>query len=395
MAKELHNILPEKLITIQDLKNENFYPNKKWLMIDSRAYTPEAFQYVLKLSDIEGCLVFVYNTKKIWANGQYFGGDIFEADLNYFSQFVSRNEHGILTGIIQAQNPKELVQFVGINHVSVTAQYNEETGDNLMLFDYDLKGAVNTNRVEIGGSKYNLVVENGQIKLNEYKPMTVTLSSLTPLEFDSGDEYTTVSFKIFIGGTIPNPDLVQLNLGSTADDGSQISATLDPETNTVTAEIPKNVNVKFDVEFTDGETSGKVSVWQKWGYKIYIGIYDHNIFGEGTFNIEEVADFVKIYNSLIDNANLLLDTFIWVPGTKLNKSSKINVNNGDYGLFICPSLLSLEFTDVSVNLTGGWQPAYNKTHNFYSGDNETEYIIWRTDHTGIGLVNWKIVGESE
>lgn len=394
MANNLHSVLPKKLITIQDLKNENFYPNKKWLMIDSRAYTPEAFQYVLKLSDVEGCLVFVYNTHKIWANGQYFGGDVFQESLDYFSQFASRNGDGILTGIIQAQTPQDLVQFVGINHVNITAHRNEETGENLMVFDYDLQSAVNTNRVEIGGSKYNLVVENGQIKLNEYKPMTVSLSSLNPLEFDSVDDYATVTFNIFIGGTIPNPDLLRISLGATADDGSVIYTSLNPETNTVTAEIPKNVNVKFDIDFSDGETSGKVSVWQKWGYKIYIGLYDHNVFGIGTIN-NDVPNFQSIFDSLLSNTNLISDSFIWVPGTKINKTTKLSVNYNDYGLFICPSSLAIEFTDTSVNLMGGWQPVVNKPSNMYSRDVETEYIIWRTDHMGIGLVNWKIVGESK
>lgn len=395
MADGLHNILPEKLVTIQDLKNEQFFPDKKWLMIDSRAYTPEAFQYVLKLSDIAGSLVFVYDTKKIWANGRYFGGDIFQEDLNYFTDFATYDEEGVFTGIIQANHPKDLMVFQGLNHVKVKATHDEETGSNLITFDYDLKAAVNTNRVEIGGSKYNLVVENGQVKLNEYKPMTVTLSPLPPLEYDSGDSFTTVSFKIYIGGTIPNPELVQLNLGITAEEGYEVIATLDPETNTVTAEIPRNVDVRFDVDYTDGETSGRATVWQKWGYEIIIGIYASSTFGEGTIGVVGATSFTDIMDEMNSNPDIVIDRFIWVPGTKLNKQSNISVNAGNYGMFICPSSLNLEFTDTSVNLTGGWRPVYNLTGLRYSNERQTEYIVWRTDHMGIGLVNWKIVGESE
>ena len=130
MADTLHPLLPEKLVTKQDLINENFAIGKKFVMIDSRAYTPEAFEYVLKLADLVGSLVFVYDSKKIWANGRYFGGDIFQEDLNYFTEFASIDTFGNFTGIIQANHPKELIKFKGINYVEVIANHDPETGEN-------------------------------------------------------------------------------------------------------------------------------------------------------------------------------------------------------------------------------------------------------------------------
>ena len=394
MADTLHPLLPEKLVTKQDLINENFAIGKKFVMIDSRAYTPEAFEYVLKLADLVGSLVFVYDSKKIWANGRYFGGDIFQEDLNYFTEFASIDTFGNFTGIIQANHPKELIKFKGINYVEVIANHDPETGENLMTFDYNLKGAVNTERVEIDGAKYNLVVENGRVKLNQYKPMVVTLSSLPPLEFDSVEDYATVSFRIYISGTLPDPSKIELKVNIETEDGSEVeNYHLDEDTNTFTADVPVNVNTKFTVYFTDGETAGTVSVWQKWGYGILIGLWKAYKF-EYIFDDNDYTTFEDLYDFISsDEDSSLCKKDIWVPGTRYSSSANIDVSVESYGIVICPSNMEMEFTDTSINLVGGWQPSFNKTGYKYLDNNRREFIVWRTDHQGIGLVNWKIIGE--
>lgn len=397
MADTLHKLLPDILITKQNLIDDNFTIEKKFVMVDSRAYTPEGFEYILKIADSVGSLVFVYDTKKIWANGRYFGGDIFQEDLNYWSELVSLNSSGDFTGFAVANHMKETLILKGINNVGVFANYDEATGENSVTFDYNLSGAVNTERVDINGSKYNLVVENGKVKLNQYIPMKVTLSSLPSLEYDSVfDPLTEVTFKLHITGTIPDPDKVELHLNaltSTGDDFTKY-CTLDEETNTITAQVPTNVDVKFTVFYTDGETTGTVSTWQRWGYGILVGLYKEFNFGYGVYDNPEIVNFNSIYQSIINNENNeFVQKYVWIPGTKFNASLNINVDSGEYGIVYCPANMNMEFTDTSINLSGGWRPDFNKKGMKYNDEYEIEYIIWRTDHMGIGLINWKIVGE--
>lgn len=397
MADTLHKLLPEVLVTKQNLIDDKFAIDKKFVMVDSRAYTEEAFEYILKLADLVGSLVFVYDTKKIWANGRYFGGDIFQEDLQYFTEFVSIDKDGNFTGFAKAHHAKETLILKGIRNVGVYANYDEESGENSIIFDYNLQGAVNTERVDINGSKYNLVVENGQVKLNQYIPMKVSFSTLPPLEYDSVvDEMTEISFKLFITGTLPDPNAIELQLNVTTIDGDDFTSycTLDEETNTVTAQIPTNVDTKFTVYYSDGETTGTVSTWQRWGYEILIGLYKDSNFGFEVYNIPEVVNFTTLYDSIKDNLNNeFLRQLVWVPGTKLNVTLNIDINPYEYGIIYCPYNMNLEFTDMSMNLTGGWQPDFSKTGTKYYDEHEREYIVWRTDHMGIGLVNWKITGE--
>lgn len=50
----------------------------KFVVIDSSLYTPEAFEYIQEFVNYAGSILFVSDTKKIYARGKYFGGDIFK-----------------------------------------------------------------------------------------------------------------------------------------------------------------------------------------------------------------------------------------------------------------------------------------------------------------------------
>ena len=224
--------------------------------------------------------------------------------------------------------------------------------------------------------------------------MVVTLSSLPPLEFDSVEDYATVSFRIYISGTLPDPSKIELKVNIETEDGSEVeNYHLDEDTNTFTADVPVNVNTKFTVYFTDGETAGTVSVWQKWGYGILIGLWKAYKF-EYIFDDNDYTTFEDLYDFISsDEDSSLCKKDIWVPGTRYSSSANIDVSVESYGIVICPSNMEMEFTDTSINLVGGWQPSFNKTGYKYLDNNRREFIVWRTDHQGIGLVNWKIIGE--
>lgn len=391
MAEDnLHNILPDVLVTKQNLIDQNFKIEKKFVMVDSRAYTTEAFEYVLKLADMAGSLVFVYDLKKIWANGRYFGGDVFQDDLNYWTTVTTVNADNIYTGSTTAVAPKSNLVLKGKSHLSTKAIFDPERLDkNIIEFDYKLQDAVNTNFVEIDGNRYNLVVENDQIKLNKYVPMKVVCSSLPVLEYDSVLDYAEISFNIKLEGTMPNPNKVVLDIQVSVGGESRndLFTGYDASTGTVYGQAPRNTEVTFTIAYSDGITGGTTSVTQRWGYGIWIGIFDENIYGYGLFE-EYRPNFLT--NQEGTNGVEETKKYLWVPGTNLNINESIDQTESQYGMLVCPADFDIEFVDVSTNLTGGWTPGFNQMGYLY--EDKIKYMPYRTDHTGLGLVTWKIKG---
>lgn len=382
MSNTLHNVLNDTLVTKQNLIDQGFKIDKKRVMIDSRAYTEDAFEYVLKLADIAGSLVFVYDTKKIWANGRYFGGDIFEEDLKYFTNLYTIDDFGTTTGITSATSSLSNLFIQGKSHLDVKAVQNNDEPfyKNILEFDYKLDEAVNSDEyVTIGGSKYNLVVENDQIKINEYIPMKVVCSSLPVLEYDSVDYYTQVSFNISASGTMPNKDKVKIAITS------EPEVTIDQKGTNVIAQIPRNTEVTFTIKYEDGITFGETHVTQKWGYGVWVGYFNGNGF-------TEPSSLTLKYMTNFDGDGLeTTKKYLWVPGTKINLTESINQNNYSWGIFVGPSNLNYDFIDTSTNLTGGWSPLFEKIGDLY--EDNINYIPYVTDHRGLGLVTWKIKGE--
>lgn len=390
MEDTLHNILPEVLVTKQNLIDQEFKIEKKFVMVDSRAYTEDAFEYVLKLADIAGSLVFVYDLKKIWANGRYFGGDVFQEDLHYWTTITTIDGGDILTGETTAISPKSNLVIKGKSHLSAKAIFTPENYEkNIIEFDYKLKDAVNTNFVEIDGNRYNLVVEDDQIKLNKYEPMKVICSSLPVLEYDSILEYAEVSFNLTLSGTMPDPSKVILDIqvSINGEQANDLFTGYDVSTGTVHAQIPRNTVVTFTIAYSDGITGGTTSVTQRWGYGVWIGIFDQELYGYGLFG-DYKPDFLT--NQEGTNGVEGLKKYLWVPGANLNITESLNQTQSQYGMFVCPADFNIEFVDVSTNLTGGWTPGFNQTGYLY--EDNILYMPYRTDHVGLGLVTWKIKG---
>lgn len=354
MAEDI--LLPEnkQLITKQELIDSGFMIIKKLVMIDSTEYTPEAFDYILGLADLVGSIVFVSDSKKIYANGRYFGGDIFQADLLYFTDFRTLDENGVVTGVSSAKHPKSILDIKTYGHLKSFADYDESTGANSIDFYYDLNSAVDTEEFTMdSNAKYNLAVVDGKIKMVKYVPCKITLSSLQILEYDLGEQVVEIAVKYTGSKPLQSFDL-SLNYEPLND------YILEGTTqNKIICRIPNNTDIIFNIKYSDGITFSEVVLKQIWGYGIF--------YGKGNeWNIENMSKYI-----ISDNPS---------------KTITIEQNDGEYGYFACPKEFDVIFTDVSTNLQGGWSKI--DTFEYYSFN--TVYQIYRTDNAGLGYVKWNV-----
>jgi hypothetical protein len=359
--------MAETLISKQNLIDSGFHLNKKFVMIDSTKYQPDAFEYILQLADNCGSIIFVSDSKKIWAKGKYFGGDIFQADLLYFTEFAAIDGDGNASST-SAHHPKSKLTFKTNGHLNATAIYKEDTGENEINFDYDLDGAVNNEEFQIDAkSFYSLNVVDGQIKMNKYTPISISLRNLNLLEYDSGEKMLNIAVTISGGNGVMNYDVTAT---TALPEGEQPQIIVEEATSTqnIVAIIPENVDVLFTANVSDSRMRATGTTVQQWGYACY---YGSNINPELIVKDDILASGFDKY-IILDNPN---------------KSVIIEQNGEEYGYFICPAQYPVEFVDESTNLTGGWI----KIGTFENYSFNELYNIYRTEHAGLGYMKWKIV----
>lgn len=379
--------MAQNLITKAQLLDQNFKIVKKLVMIDSRVYDSEALQYIFNLADRAGSLVFVYDTKKIWANGQYFGGDILSEDLKYFTRYFTFDEQGH-TADIRAQEKNDTIQIVGQGFLEVIGKMPNPAIDSdlskTITLNYNLEKAVNTDFVEINGDRYSLMVDaDGKLKLDKYTPVSISIPSLPALEYDDvsemgwyNDENTEIevhpiSFELKVSTSKPIK-----HLGIRSVPNIELSQD-DLNGNKITAKIPRNIDVTFTAYVEDELTYADYSVTQRWGCGIWYGVSSKE---EGYF----ITNSLDLEELTIDNPKAIY------IGNQLTVNATLNQGANEFGYFICPDDLDVEFTDTSTNLSGGWVPYYDITLEKYSEDVRKIYTIYRTEHRGLGSVKWKI-----
>lgn len=381
----------QDLITKEQLIAEGFLINKKFLMVDSRVYRTEAFEYILQLADIAGSLVFVWDTKKIWANGKYFGGDIFEADLQYFTYLHTYDENGWPTGVTTANEARDRLYIKGQTHVLPKAIYNEVNGNNELIIDYDLKAAVNDEVFELDmNAEYNLEVVDNQITMNKYIPLSLAVINDPPMkEFDTG---AITDLEIYVKAYGTRKSIIQFYTDDDPDkpeDFTPLTVTESVE-NCITSiqvgpnpgimcDIPENTKVIFTFRGDDGKRTAMTQTAQEWGYGVWYGARD---FGEdNTFDMNKFDDEFNKY-------------VITTNGSNIGRTITIDQAATENGVFICPSIFNVTFTDTSTNLQGGWYPYADGTSDInlkkYKAPNNQLYTVYVTDNVGLGRVTWQI-----
>ncbi len=356
--------MAEKLIQKQELIDSGFFLNKKFVMIDSTKYAQDAFEYILTLADESGSIIFVSDTKKIWAKGKYFGGDIFQADLLYFTEFEAIDGDGKKSST-SAHHPKSKLTFKTDGHLNATAIYKEDTGENEINFNYDLDGAVNKDEFQIDAkSFYSLNVVDGQIKMEKYTPLSISLPSLNLMEYDTGNRQLYIPITISGGNGIKN---FEVTTKTALPEEPQVLVESETTTQIISAIVPENTDVLFTVNASDSRMRTTGSTAQQWGYACYYGssVNTDMIYKEDILS----AEFKK-YLTINDPSKTII----------------IEQNGEEYGYFICPASFNIEFIDVSTNLTGGWR----KIGSFENYSFSENYNIYRTEQTGLGYMKWKI-----
>ena len=339
-------------ITLLELLSEgDITIDKKFVLINSSMYTGEAFAYILNKCDKVGAVVFVSDKRKIYAQGEFFGGDLFEDTVRSVTKFDVQN-FGETQGLIEILKPEETLTLNGLDGVNLSIVQTEDT--KTINIGYDLVGRLNKEEVSFEkDSKYHLDVVDGKISIVKYTPASLYIEPFEMLERDGGDKF--LIFDIQVGGTDP---LTRFEITSNPE--TRIIQV--PNTNKVQAVIPNNINVDFHIEYSDGTTDGTYDMSQLWGCACVYGT-----------TVPSSENFTT------------LDRFL-IPDNVVNTIVTIDQGNDKYGYFACPANITPVFVDESTNLTGGWE----KTGSLWIYAANIKYSVYKTENIGLGNVTWII-----
>lgn len=345
---------PNTIIDLETLKNSLTHISKKIILVNSEKYTEDAFDYLLDLIDESESIAFIVNERKIYTQGEYFGGDLWEDSLNYFSKHVIIDDNNEILNRIYAQSAKDSLQWKGEGGIQLYNDYDIKREANTIHIKYNLEAAVDEESVvRVGDKILALTVgENNKLAIAEFEPINITWPTIQMLEYDKGD--TEISIPL----TIQNKQrLTSLVISAS----SGVIPSFNWETDTITANIKNNTNVTFYIDYKDGKTLMTESFKQEWGYAYCYGI---------TQITEE--NFDRFKKGLENKFN--------------NKEITINQTNNTYGWFAYPKNISIEFSDKATGLSGGWE----KAGTFMKYNSNIEYQVYKTEQSGLGSVTWKI-----
>lgn len=346
--------IPKHKITIQELKESNLVINRRLILVDSSLYTDEAFEYLRELIDANESIAFIYDRRKVYTQGKYFG-DVWEDSLMFFGDYTILNEEGEIVAQLKAELEKENLNITQKNHIMISAEEYFKDGDKFktLILGFDVPGLVNDSIVVASDkSEYNLVVENDQIKLNQYIPITLEASQPPLLEYDSLIENIEINLNVNGNNGIKN-----VSVTSIPEQTIEISNDLDLFISTVT----KNINTKFIINYNDAQTYKSLELEQKYGFGLF--------YGTEPILRENYKDCQRIIS--LDSCNC---EFTLTQG------------NMEYGFFACPENFKPIFKDMESSIIGGWE-FYIRTV-LYS--NNIYYNVYKTEQCGLGTNRWLV-----
>lgn len=345
------------IITLEELQELNPKINKKIVLVNSSKYTEDAYEHLLDLIDEAESIAFVINERKIYTHGEYFGGDLWEETLNYFSKYVVLNDNNEITSQVYAQTSKDAIQFKGEGGITVYSDYDSNREASTIHVHYDLNAAVDSDSIVNVNDELALTlgVENNKVTLKEYRPVIVEIETPQLLEFDSGTREVTLNM------TIDGSEKLK-TLNITATNGTAVM--YDWLTRQIKFTVQNNKNVSIYVDYND--VTGKEysrQVDQKWGYAY---VYGYVKITEETFDIQA-------------NSRGLEDSF-------KEKTISFSIPEGRYGWVAYPSSTDLVFIDDENGMIGGWR----KDSKFTRYSTGIEYQVYRTEQTGLGKTKWRL-----
>ena len=345
------------IINLEELKEANPVINKRIILVNSSKYDDEAFEYLLDLIDESEAIAFIINERKIYTHGEYFGGDLWEDSLNYFSKYTVLNENDEITSQVYAQTSKDAIQFKGEGGITLYSDYDIHREASTIHVNYDLDAAVDhTSIVKVNDNlSVVLSVENDKIALKQYEPATLGMVNPPMLEYDNGNTTVTIPLRV------DNYEKIKLDTLHVTASGNTIAM---PKLTEKIIEVSVFNNTKTYVYadfFDKNNVQYNEQVVQDWGY----------VYGYGTtpITVENIHDHAK-----------------GIENRFSEKVIELDIKDGQYGWVVYPANVDIYFTDVENGLVGGWK----KHSKFHMYSQDIEYQVYRTENIGLGKTVWRL-----
>ncbi len=343
------------IIGLEELQNTIQKIDKKIILVNSSKYTDEAYEYLLDLIDQNETIAFIIDQRQIYTHGEYFGGDLWEDTLNYFSKYVLLDDNNAIENQIYATSPKEGLQLKGEGGVYIYADYDIERASHTLHIKFQLESAIDkTSIVEVDNKYISLAIHNDKLALDYYDGVNIELEKPKTLEYDSGNTEVLISMHI-----TNSEKLITLNV-SASDNAIPM---YNFETESVTMVVFNNTNTTLYVNYIDDYYEKTITTIQEWGYAYAYGI---DSITETTFDSMKSTEFENEF---------------------YEKTIEIDIPEDLYGWFAYPADVELKFIDIDTGLSGGWM----KSHIIYRYESDIQYQVYRTENTGLGQTKWRIV----
>ena len=342
-------------ITLEELQNMNVQIDKKYLLIDSSIYTDKAYEYLLSLVDQTESIAFIYDRRLIYAQGKYFGSDIWKESLMYFGNLTLVDP---LTGedvtTVSAEYMNENIKLKSDGKIKIEAEEEFSGGLSLksLKFSFDLQNSVDVDNITLSnGDQISLNYNDGKIKLINYNPISVKVDNLELIELDSSIE--RISIPLIVEGTNP---IRELNVYASPVQDCSID-----ENNVLHSTISLNKDQYFTVSYNDGEKYGVLNIIQRYGFGLFYST-------------------AEINNSNYMDCNRVLSY------NSCDCEFTLNQTEDRYGYFACPSDYKPIFKDERSGFIGGWK----KIRDLYLYSVKKNYTLYRTEYSGLGKNKWSV-----
>lgn len=344
-------------ITLEELQSMNVQIDKKYLLIDSSIYTDKAYEYLLSLVDQTESIAFIYDRRLIYAQGKYFGSDIWKESLMYFGNLTLVDP---LTGedvtTVSAEYMNENLRLKSDGTIKIETEEEFKGGLSLksLKFSFDIEKTVNKDKIILSnGDNISLDYSNGQIKLLNYIPLSISVVEPELIELDS--EISEINIPLLVKGS---NKIKEISIYTSPIQDWSIDAN-----NVLHSHLFLNQDQYFTLSYNDGETYDVLNITQRYGFGLF--------YSTDEITISNYQDCRKIlsYNSC-------------------DCEFTLNQTSDKYGYFACPSTYKPVFKDERSGFVGGWV----KVRDFQIYSTRKQYTLYRTENTGLGKNKW-IVSE--
>ena len=315
--------MAQNLINLEDVQQSVQSIDKKIILVDSSKYTDEAFEYLLDIIDESKIIAFIVNERKIYTHGEYFGGDLWEDTLNYFSKYAILNDENKITEQFYANSPKEAVQLKGEGGVTIYSDYDIDRDANTIHIQYDLNAAIDEKSMINVGEKFIKLTKHGdKLALDFHDNIDIELVKPSLIEYDSGNVETIISMIVTNGQELTKFEI-------SADENAL--PTFNGLSGNISLLVLNNAVTTVTIVYGDDFITKETSVVQEWGYAFAYGVYG---IIDDNFDLYKSSDIENEFHE---------------------KTIELDIPENRYGWFAYPANVEIRFIDIDNDIAGGWQ----------------------------------------